>query len=62
VLIIQPIQDLDNTDEAAQNAAASKKTDSDSDEDEQDNPQREKGVSNKKKKVYMSIYILYNVI
>ena len=56
------MQDLDNTDEAAQNAAASKKTDSDSDEDEQDNPQREKGVSNKKKKVYMSIYILYNVI
>jgi splicing factor 3B subunit 2 len=44
-------QDLDNTDEAAQNAAASKKTDSDSDEDEQDNPQREKGVSNKKKKL-----------
>ena len=53
-LIILPIQDNDNKDELAENVASTKKVDSNSEEEEQDNPQKEKGVSNKKKKVYMT--------
>lgn len=45
-------QDNDKMDESAKDADAKKKTDSDSEEEEQDNQQKERGISNKKKKVF----------
>ncbi|XP_027191854.1 uncharacterized protein [Cicer arietinum] len=44
-------EDNDKKDELAENVIAKKKTDSDSEEEENDTDQREKGVSNKKKKL-----------
>lgn len=62
VLFIQE----DNKDESAQNAASNKKSDSDSEEEEQNNQLKDKGVSNKKKKVLMTVndfsMIIYFVI
>ncbi|XP_075665551.1 uncharacterized protein LOC142635243 [Castanea sativa] len=50
-------QDNDNKDESAENAASTKKANSDLEEEEQDNPQKEKGVSNKKKKLQRQMQI-----
>ncbi|KAF2305142.1 hypothetical protein GH714_002036 [Hevea brasiliensis] len=44
-------EENDKKDESAQNADSKKKVDSDSEEEEQDYTQKEKGVSNKKKKL-----------
>lgn len=44
-------KDENKKDETVQDAAGKKKVDSDSDEEEQDNLLKEKGISNKKKKV-----------
>ncbi|EPS67905.1 hypothetical protein M569_06869, partial [Genlisea aurea] len=44
-------EETDKKDENAADAASKKKSDSDSDDEEQDAPQKDKGVSNKKKKL-----------
>ena len=44
-------QDNDKRDQSVENATTNKKADSDSEEEENVNEQKEKGISNKKKKV-----------
>lgn len=46
-------QDIDKRDESAQNAESKKKGDSDTEDEEQDSQPKEKGLSNKKKKVLL---------
>lgn len=50
-IIFQLFQENDKKDEAEAEAALKKKADSDSEEEELDTQQKEKGISNKKKKV-----------